>query len=266
MKPPICAICRKRFAPRTGGNLVYFKLTEEEQEKLDRMKARRIIGHPPGRVWFCSDHYDAAMALKHLSAREALRQMKNPKPEAPAASEPTESTSESLIEVGQLKKPHGVNGEIRLMIKDQYLEDVLQCDILFVEIKGKPLPYFVDSFRESGQLLIRFEDIETPEAARPLNGKKILIRQSDVLEDAKRQMVASDELEYARCVGYEMIDLEKGPLATIRAVEAFPQQEMAVIDYDGRELFIPLHADLIERIDEAARQITVKLPEGLLEL
>jgi len=73
MRPPICAICRKRFSPsQTEGGLVYFKLTEEEEASNNRMKERRMIGHPKGREWFCEEHRSLAEAHKHLTQKEAI--------------------------------------------------------------------------------------------------------------------------------------------------------------------------------------------------
>lgn len=72
MKPPLCSICRKKFSPsKSGGSGVYFKLTKEQQAEKDRMKERRMIGHPPGYHWFCENHIEKARKYKHLHWSEA---------------------------------------------------------------------------------------------------------------------------------------------------------------------------------------------------
>ena len=45
-----------------------------------------------------------------------------------------------------------------------------------------------------------------------------------------------------------------------------PQQHLAIVDYRGREVFIPLHPDIVVSLDEKAKKITLRLPGGLLEL
>ena len=52
----------------------------------------------------------------------------------------------------------------------------------------------------------------------------------------------------------------------IKEVIAFPQQEMAVIFQEEKEIFIPLHKDLLEKIEEKKQCIHMNLPEGLLDL
>ena len=76
MKPPQCSICRKNFNPgKEGGGGVYFKLNAEEQARKDRMKAERMVGHPPGYHWFCVKHIEKAQKHKNLHWSEAKIQI-----------------------------------------------------------------------------------------------------------------------------------------------------------------------------------------------
>lgn len=77
MRPPICAICHKRFrAAGTAGGRITFLLTEEEAERKKRMIERRMKGHPPGLEWFCEDHIELARKYKHLTKAEAKQEIK----------------------------------------------------------------------------------------------------------------------------------------------------------------------------------------------
>lgn len=78
MRPPICAICKKRFSPRSAApsGLVYFKLSEEDKARNDYMKEKRIKGHPRGREWFCEKHYSTAKEFNKLTLQEALPEIK----------------------------------------------------------------------------------------------------------------------------------------------------------------------------------------------
>lgn len=75
MRPPICAICKKRFAPSDGGK-VYFKETEEQKEYNKRFDEPGFVGHPSHLEWFCEDHIEAAKELKNLSSTEAIKELK----------------------------------------------------------------------------------------------------------------------------------------------------------------------------------------------
>ena len=76
MKPPICAVCRKDFRRSPGeGGLVRFRLSETDQAFNQRLREKRMVGHPAGTAWFCGKHIKTAKALKHLTLGEALKQI-----------------------------------------------------------------------------------------------------------------------------------------------------------------------------------------------
>jgi len=75
MRPPICAICHKRFETSEGG-LVSFTLTAEEVEQNKVFKKQGYSGHPKGLDWFCGNHIEQAKTLNHLTLGEALKKMK----------------------------------------------------------------------------------------------------------------------------------------------------------------------------------------------
>jgi hypothetical protein len=70
MRPPICAICHKRFKTSDGG-LVHFKETEEDKVFNLKFKTTRMVGHKRALEWFCGEHIAVARKHKHLIWREA---------------------------------------------------------------------------------------------------------------------------------------------------------------------------------------------------
>ncbi|MHA1603837.1 MAG: hypothetical protein ACTSWF_04205 [Candidatus Freyarchaeota archaeon] len=47
MRPPICAICDKRFLDSEEGGLVYFKKRPSDYEWIKKMEEKGMVGHPP---------------------------------------------------------------------------------------------------------------------------------------------------------------------------------------------------------------------------
>lgn len=78
MKPPICALCHTDFRHETDskGGLLYFTLTPEQEAERRRMVETHMTGHPPGAAWFCSEHYEQASQLTHLSSGEAMKKLR----------------------------------------------------------------------------------------------------------------------------------------------------------------------------------------------
>ena len=169
------------------------------------------------------------------------------------------------IAVGYTKKPFGVEGELRLSIEPEYLEDTLQAKILFIEVRGNPAPYFVEAMRFNNTPIVKFEDINSKEAARELSSSKVLLFEKDLIPEAER-VLEVEELAFEKYVGFEIIDEIAGKVGKIERIEEFPQQEMAIVMYNNKEVMIPMNDQLIKKIDSKKQQIEVHLPEGLLSL
>lgn len=170
-----------------------------------------------------------------------------------------------LIEIGYTKRPHGLKGELKIFVEEAYLEDVLKTSVLLLQLKGQAIPYFVEQLRPAAELILKLEDVNTKEAAQQLVAAPIFLRKVDILPDEEREL-ERDELAYADLEGFTLVDKEKGEIGVIEEILELPQQELAVVQYNGRELLIPLNEHLIVEIDEDDQRLLVDLPEGLLDL
>ena len=66
-------------------------------------------------------------------------------------------------------------------------------------------------------------------------------------------------------VGFQMIS-EGKELGEIVEVFEQPHQVLCKIIWKGKEAFIPLHDETLEKVDQKKRSVYVKLPDGLLEI
>ncbi len=169
-----------------------------------------------------------------------------------------------LIKIGKTLKAHGLEGELKMAVEEQYLEDFLQVRILFIEERGQPVPYFINNVR-GGQLLVSLEGVINRTQAEKIAKKNILIRKEDLIPEEEKVMEVSG-LEYAACIGFLMTDKEAGELGVIEDILDYPQQEMAIIRKGNKEIMIPLIDAFIREINDKDKRIFVELPEGLLNL
>ena len=167
--------------------------------------------------------------------------------------------------IGYTKKPKGLDGSLKVKIFDEYLEDFAQTEVLFLEINGREIPYFIEKVELQKELVVQLEEINDRNAAAQLVNKSIYLRNEDIIADEERQLEVA-ELAYAHLVDFLLTDTELGEVGKIAEVIEMPQQEMAVVNYHEKEVLIPLNDQLIQGIDTAARVVTVQLPAGLLEL
>jgi 16S rRNA processing protein RimM len=171
---------------------------------------------------------------------------------------------EKYIQIGFVGKTHGVNGELKYNVEDEYWEDFFDAQVLFVEIAKRKTPFFVEEITTGGLALLKFEDIQSREDAIPLTNKELYMRESDLAERKPEELNLDEMLDLL--TGFMVVDEEVGEVGVIKEVLEFPQQVMAVLDYQEKEILIPLNDEFIQSIDQKNKGILMNLPEGLLEL
>lgn len=169
-----------------------------------------------------------------------------------------------FLEIGKINKPHGLQGELKAQVEDKFLADISEAEAFFIELKGTYTPYFIEYIRGKGRLLLKLEDVDNKESAAFLTNKKLYLRREDIqLTDAE---IDDRGLEYQFIEGFVLFDEQVGRLGIIESVEEFPQQEMAIVLFQEKQCLIPLNALWIVQIDEASKEITMNLPEGLIDI
>jgi 16S rRNA processing protein RimM len=171
---------------------------------------------------------------------------------------------ETLIKIGATQNPHALKGELKVFIEEEYEDDFLNIDTVFLTLAGRNVPYFIESIRGGNAMIVKFEDVDSIEAATKIAKKALHIRMADMIPEEERVVEEVSSFDYLQ--GYTMVDKTIGQLAVIEEVIEMPQQEMAVIQYLGQEKLVPLNDRFILSVDDKTKILTVDLPEGLLDL
>jgi 16S rRNA processing protein RimM len=171
---------------------------------------------------------------------------------------------ENLVKIGYTQKPHGLAGELKVFIEEDYEDDFERCDTVFLNVKGKNLPYFIESIRGGNFLIVKFEDVTSKEAATAIQSKELSVRATDISRKTIRAIEQKSEIK--NLVGYMIIDKTLGEIAVIEEIIEMPQQEMYVVTYKKREVLIPASEDYVVEVFEDKKQVVMDLPDGLLDL
>lgn len=175
------------------------------------------------------------------------------------------NNDQGYVCIGHTRKAHGLTGEIKVSIEDQYLEDFLKNERVFIAIKSSKIPYFIANIRGKGEMIVQLEEVDNRDTAQLLQSREIFLRQQDILTDKERELeIPDDSLEYEHLAGYMIVDQSLGEIGTIDEILEMPQQEMAFLRYKNREVLIPMNEHFIVSIDEKGKVVQMDLPEGLL--
>ncbi len=170
-----------------------------------------------------------------------------------------------FVEIGKVKKPHGLNGEIKLDIEDRYWDDFASKEVLFIERNGQKMPFFVEYVRGSGASIAKFEEIDSKEDALLIANKIAYLRREDVsLSDD--EIAENPDLLYGFLKGFCLFDENLGKIGLVEDVIEYPQQEMAIVIYNESEVLIPLVKQWIVQIEKSEKKVYMMLPEGLMNL
>jgi 16S rRNA processing protein RimM len=163
---------------------------------------------------------------------------------------------------GMISKPHGVRGEVNIILEDQAGSHIEPDNPLFIDIDGQRVPFFVQEVEllSKNRAIVRFEFVDSLESARKLTGCSLYF-------DPEHQLDLSvDGDELAGLIGYSAFDQEHGALGQIVDYLPHPMNPVFLIQSDGKELLIPAVDDFIASINHGERSIQFILPEGLTEL
>ncbi len=169
---------------------------------------------------------------------------------------------EEVYRIGRLGKPHGVKGEVSFQVSDDVFDRV-DADCLVLEIDGILVPFFIEEyrFRSEDIALLKLEGVDTADQARELTGCSVFFLRR--LADNDRE-----EVTWAEIIGYRIIDAntlqEVGTLTDVD--DSTVNTLFNVTTKEGDEVLLPAGEDLITAVDKAARNITMTIPEGLLDL
>ena len=165
---------------------------------------------------------------------------------------------EEVYKIGRLGKTHGVRGEISFLFDDDVFDRV-DADYLVLEVDGILVPFFMEEYRfkNDSNAIVKFEDIDTQQRAQQLTGCDVFF---------PRALADSDdsELSLSILVGFDLVDAESNKtIGRIASIDDSTANILFCLE-DGR--LIPASDDLITEIDQQSRTITMRLPEGLLDL
>ena len=164
---------------------------------------------------------------------------------------------EEVYRIGRLGKAHGVKGEVSLQFDDDIFDRV-DCDYLVLDVDGILVPFFIEEyrFRSDTVALVKFEDVDTQQRAAELTGCDVYFPRALADED--------DAPGLALLVGFDLVEANAGrTVGRIAAIDDTTANTLFELE-DGR--LIPASDDLVDNIDLKHRTITMRLPEGLLDL
>lgn len=163
--------------------------------------------------------------------------------------------------VGYVVKPHGLKGEVTLSLELDAPVDWENLESIFIEKKSKLVPYFIEAISvRNDKAFVKLEDVDTPEYAALLKGGSLYLPKESRPKLAKGEFYSED------VIGFEVTDSQIGTLGTVQDVEQAGPNRFLIVEYNKKEVMIPVNGPFITNINKAKKKISVTLPDGFLDI
>jgi 16S rRNA processing protein RimM len=163
--------------------------------------------------------------------------------------------------IGSISRPHGIKGEMILRLENVSAEEINLNEPLFLELQGTMVPFFIEEFEGSGSsAIIKLEFIDSAREAKKYAGTRVYTMSTG----KKSKPVAASSL--SSLIGYHLTDQSTSQTGIIKDFLDNKSNPLFLVDFDGREVYIPAHGDLIVSIDHRKKSMIANLPEGMLDI
>ena len=164
------------------------------------------------------------------------------------------------LEVGQIVNIFGIKGEVKVM---PFTDDITRFDNLekvYVKTKKEEKLYKIQNVRyHKNMVLIKFENIETPEQAE-------LLRNA-FLEIDRENAIPLEEGTYyiADLIGMEVYSDDGNKLGIVEDIYNTGANDIYVVKNDlGKQILLPGIKEVIKEVNLDTEKITVHLIPGLI--
>jgi 16S rRNA processing protein RimM len=168
-----------------------------------------------------------------------------------------------LVVVGEVARPHGLRGEVRITPhtdRPERFEGLDACVLWDPASDAREIWRITGSRRQGEAVLLSLAGCESVEVARALVGRLVAVPREQALPPPPGHVYPW------QLVGCRVVTEDGTPVGVLSGVESCPAHDLWVVREGGREHLIPAVAEIVLDVDVGGRRVVIRPPEGLLEL
>jgi len=162
--------------------------------------------------------------------------------------------------IGTILKHHGFKGQ--LIVKSDFDFAEVNEEPVFIEFDKFLVPFFIEAtqvkYLSENSAIIKIRDINSENEAQNLLNKSIYFPTELIIEN-------EDETnEHSKLIGYTFFDTELGKIGVIEDFIEIPNNPLFQINYQSKEVLIPINSLESIQINKENKIVTSTLPNGIL--
>ena len=165
------------------------------------------------------------------------------------------------VKIGTVVSKHGYKGDIKISVSSNNLDTFPDLKYLFIDLYGCFIPFKIENVRSFSKnvLIVKLKEIRSEDEVNEVIHKNIYV------DSAEMESNIDSGFFYNDLINFEVITDSK-KIGRIENINSKLPQPVFEIIYDSRKVLIPIHEDLIKKIDKKNRIIYLDIPNGLLEI
>jgi len=168
---------------------------------------------------------------------------------------------DACFRLGYIVKKHGLKGEVSILLDVDFPEDYDKLESVFVDINKQLVPFFIERIQLNGNKgILKFEDLDSLSEVDNLIGNDLYLPLEALPE------LDPGQFYYHDVIGYMVRDENEGEIGMISQVYEFPNQDLFGVDFEGKEVLIPINDETVHAADHEAKVVLVTLPDGLIDV
>ena len=171
------------------------------------------------------------------------------------------NNSSKLIPIGEIIKPHGIKGELKILLYNEESRSLNNNINIFLGKSSKDnLKYKIErifySFKKNR---LKLFEINTINEAELLRGLFIHIPRTDFPNLEENEFYLNDLLDF------RLVDLKNNVYGQVIDVLHLPANDVLVVKLKDEEHLVPLIKDVVKKVDMVNREILIEVIKGLFD-
>jgi 16S rRNA processing protein RimM len=171
--------------------------------------------------------------------------------------------SNDLVTIGEITRPYGVRGEVRvtpLTDDPERFHRLAECVVWEASRNERETRRITSARRHGEAVVLGFDGCATADAAAALTGRFVALPREEALPPPDGRFYPW-QLE-----GCVVVTDDGREIGRVAGIDHAPAQDLWIVVDGGHERLIPAVPEIVVEVDLAGRRVVIRPPEGLLEL
>lgn len=164
-----------------------------------------------------------------------------------------------FLRVGIIANSHGLKGEVKVIPTTEDVQRFYDLEKVYIEKNNAKTEVHIESVKMLNKFIVlKFKEFNNIDDILRFKSADLMINREDAIELEDGEYFVGD------LIGCEIYDDEK-VYGKIKDVIFTGANDVYVVDYDGKDLLIPVTYECVLDIDICNKKIKVNMIKGLLD-